>query len=228
MVGAAIDELLVLGADPPVGPAASRRRERAASRSSRLSIDRIDLVGVWCASSSRASSGAAPGAASQVSTWRYLVGSLRPVAGGRHPQADRGERGGVGAQDARAERHRPCLRHGADRGALVVGEAAFGADQDRGGAGRGGRGQRLAAAARRRRTGCGRPASRASSASSFDRFGELGQRGALALLGRLDRCARAAARVEPVDDRAPGESPAPAAPRRARSPSRPASRSGRA
>ena len=78
------------------------------------------------------------------------------------------------------------LRHGADRGALRVGEAAFGADQDRGGAGlRRGRGSgsppRSSAKNRVRSAG-----QSAQQRVELLRLGQLGQRGALALLGRFD------------------------------------------
>ena len=64
-----------------------------------------------------------------------------PVAAARHPQADRGNRGGVGAQYSGAKRYRDRLRQGADHFIFRVGKAAFRADQDRGGAAMGG--QRL-------------------------------------------------------------------------------------
>src|SRR5204862_1602108 len=71
-------------------------------------------------------------------------GLAAPVPRRRHPQADRGERRGVGAKDARAERYGLRLRQGANRVSLLVGEAALRADQDRRRAGR--RHERLAAA----------------------------------------------------------------------------------
>src|SRR5687768_18403061 len=49
-----------------------------------------------------------------------------PVAGGRHVGGERGERGGLGAKDAGAERDGVGVPSGSDGGALVVGEAAFG------------------------------------------------------------------------------------------------------
>ena len=97
MVGAAIDELLVLGADPPAVAGFSPRGEQSASRSPAL-----DAGGRSSRSGARAS--LRPLSSGQHRPPARFDGYQSPAR--RHPKAIAATRRGVGAQDARAERDR--------------------------------------------------------------------------------------------------------------------------
>src|SRR5204862_4140590 len=97
MICAAEDELLVLGSDRP-----RLRRLLASCEGGEQIVAAFDKA-LGLAPGFRARSHEAPLAA---------PGLAAPVPRRRHPQADRGERRGVGAKDARAERYGLRLRQG--------------------------------------------------------------------------------------------------------------------
>ena len=179
MVGAAIDELLVLGADPP-----SVARLLALREGGEQVVAALDRAVACC----RCRCGVVMprplarrrGRRQSVSTsYRFACGMTS-----RPPPPSTALIAASAAVSARrmrgpSEIARACGKR-ADRGALLVGEAAFGADQDRGRARRAAR-QAARRRLRRRRRACGPPASRAAA-----------RRASPARRARAARCARIA------------------------------------
>src|SRR5947209_6686406 len=113
-----------------------------------------------------------------------------PVSGGAHPDRNRGEAGGIRPEDARPERDGTSVGQGADRLALLVGEAALRADQDRGWRGGDSVKRRAALLVGEEEGAAFRPGGK--HRLQLLRLNKLGQRRALALLRRFDgMCAQA-------------------------------------
>ena len=169
VVGAAVDELLVLGADAPASlgfsPPAKTDEQVVAA------LDRRAVAGVGARRHRRALAG--PWAAPAVSI-TPIRGSPRQSPGDRHPRPPRRARRFRRAGCAGRAKSATALRHGADRCALLLGEAALGADQDQRRARPNASADRLAAALvgeiERARRGLRCRAAR----RSFTRLGHLG------------------------------------------------------
>ena len=219
MVGEAVDELLVLGADAPVVArllAAGEDRQQVVAALDRAGLRRSSVRVVMAA----ALSGAPERRQHFLLMADKLASRPRPPSRPRARPARRFRRAGCAG---RARRRRCWARRGSR--ALLVGEAAFGADQD-------------AAPARAEGVAAGFAAAfvgeieRRAGRGSLEQVLERLTGSAISGSAVRPHCSAASIamraqplELEPLDDRAAGDDRRPAARRRARSLSRPASRS---